>query len=45
MASSATIHRESMSADSTAATALPADLSGLEGVIHSLLAEGAREDR
>jgi DNA-binding response OmpR family regulator len=37
MASSATIHRESMSADSTAATALPADLSGLEGVIHSLL--------
>jgi DNA-binding response OmpR family regulator len=37
MASSATIHRESMSADSTAATALPADLSGLEGMIHSLL--------
>jgi DNA-binding response OmpR family regulator len=37
MASSATIHRESMSADSTAAAALPADLSGLEGAIHSLL--------
>jgi DNA-binding response OmpR family regulator len=37
MASSATIHRKSMSADSTAAAALPANLSGLEGVIHSLL--------
>ena len=37
MARSATIHRESMSADSTAAATLPADLSGLEGVIHSLL--------
>ena len=37
MASSATIHRESMSADPTAATALPADLGCLEGVIHSLL--------
>jgi DNA-binding response OmpR family regulator len=37
MANSTTIPRESTSADSTAAAALPADLSGLEGVIHSLL--------
>jgi hypothetical protein len=37
LANSTTIPRESMSADSTAAAALPADLSGLEGVIHSLL--------
>ena len=37
MTNSTTIPRESMSADSTAAAALPADLSGLEGVIHSLL--------
>jgi DNA-binding response OmpR family regulator len=43
MANSTTLPRESMRTEAQAAAALPADLSGLEGVIHSLLSSAVEK--